>query len=328
MDEGKMLDLNPLIEADTSFDQNDFYDYMRDMWVDKQGHRYGWPTNYATTLMYWNPKMFADAGVNPPTDEYTWDDLLQMAQKLTKDTGDPSTAKFGYVFRPVDVEHMVQSFGGNFVDPDAKRCDFEKPESIQGLQFFSDLIYKYKVSPQQAQMAGQDEVAMFASQRTAMVSLPEWGLSEFLKAHQESGLEFDVLLMPKGPAKRTTRVRPSASSIFASTKNPKEAWEVQKFMLSPEYEKKLMVEIPEAPPSRISVNQYKVDQLTYPKNKADFLESPKYGIFPYYDKRYGKEMQDTINPILDLLFTGKEKDMKALAAKACQDINAKFAEIG
>ncbi|MGQ9552718.1 MAG: ABC transporter substrate-binding protein [Anaerolineae bacterium] len=328
MDEGKCLDLNPLLEADTTFDQSDFYDYMRDMWLDDEGHRFGWPANYATTLMYWNTKMFAEAGVNPPDQDYTWDDLLEMAQKLTKDTGDPATTKFGYVFRPVDVEHMVQSFGGNFVDPDAKRCDFTKPESVEGLQFFSDLIFKHKVCPQQAQMAGQDHVAMFASQRVAMVSLPEWGLNEFLKAHAEEGLEFDVLLMPKGPVKRTTRVRPSAASIFSVTEHPSEAWEVMKFILSPEYEKRMMVELPESPPSRISVNQYKIDQLgDYPKNKAVFVESPKYGIFPYYDKRYGKEMQDTINPILDLLFTGAETDMQALAAKACQDIDAKFAEL-
>lgn len=100
-----------------------------------------------------------------------------------------------------------------------------------------------------------------------------------------------------------------------------------KFILSPEYEKRLMVEIPEAPPSRISVNEYKVASLEYPANKAVYLESPKYGIFPYYDKRYGQELTDVINPILDLLFTGAETDMQALAAKACQDIDALFAEL-
>jgi len=327
LDQGKLLDLNPLIEADTEFDGSDFYDYMTETWVDDQGHRFGWPANYATTLLYYNTKMFADAGVNPPSADYTWDDVRDMATKLTKDTGDPSTQVWGCLFRRVDLEHMAQGWGCNFVDPDAKRCDFTKKETTDALQFFSDMIYNDKIWPTAEQTAGQDEVAMFASQKTAMVGLPEWGLLEFNRAHEEQGLEYDVTLMPVGPVKRTTRVRPSAMSLFSDTPNPEASWRVGKFILSPEYEKALMVDIPEAPPSRKSVNEYKVESLTYPPGKEVFLQTADYGIFPYYDKRYGKEMSDIINPILDQMLLGSERDMVALGAAACEQIDAKFAEL-
>jgi ABC-type glycerol-3-phosphate transport system substrate-binding protein len=86
-------------------------------------------------------KLFQEAGADFPTVDWTWDDLLAMATQLTNDTGDPTTQQWGYLFRRVDLEHMSQSFGGNWVNADEKRCDFTKPETVQALQFFSDLTY-------------------------------------------------------------------------------------------------------------------------------------------------------------------------------------------
>ena len=328
MDEGKLLDLKPLMDADSTFDKADFYETMTGLVVDKEGHQFGWPYNYATTLIYYNTKMFQAAGVDFPTLDWTWDDMLAKALKLTNDTGDPTTQTWGYLFRRVDTEHMCQSWGGNWVIADEKKCDFTKPETIEALQFFSDLIYKHKCSPQAAQMAGQDEVAMFASGRVAMVGLPEWGLLEFNRVHEKEGLEYDVMLMPQGKAGRKTRLRPGQISILKATKNPQAAWEAFKFAVSPTYEMKMQVEIPESPPPRKSVNEKKFKELlTYPKSRELFLESPKYGVYPFYDLRHGKEMEDVIWPLMDLLMLGKERDAAALASQICTEVNKKFAEL-
>lgn len=327
MDEGKLADLNPLMEADPTFDKSDFYESMTGLLV-KDGHLYGWPYNYSTTLIYYNPKLFKEAGVDLPTLDWTWDDLLTMAKKLTKDTGDPTTQQWGYLFRRIDLEHMSQSWGGNWIVPDEKKCEFTKPETIEALQFFSDLIYKHKVTPDSVQMGGQDEVALFASGRVAIVGLPEWGLLEFLRAHDEQKLEFDVMLMPKGKAGRKTRLRPGLMSILKDTKHPELAWEAFKFAVSPEYEKAMQVALPESPPPRKSVNEYKFKEYTkYPEHRELFLESPNYGIYPFYDLRYGKEMEDVIWPLMDTLMLGSERDAAALANKLCETVDKKFAEV-
>jgi multiple sugar transport system substrate-binding protein len=327
MDGDRLADLNPLMDADSSFDKADFYETMTGLLV-KDGKQYGWPYNYATTVLYYNTRLFAEAGVDFPTLDWTWNDLLENATGLTKDTGDPTTQQWGYLFRRVDLEHMSQSFGGNWVNPDEKRCDFTMPETIEALQFFSDLIYQHKVSPSAEQMGGQDEVALFASQRVAMVGLPEWGLLEFNRAHDEQGLEYDVMLMPQGAAGRKTRLRPGQITILKDTKDPQAAWELFKFAVSPEYEKAMQVEIPESPPPRKSVNEYKFKEFTtYPASRDLYLESPKYGIYPFYDLRYGKEMEDVIWPLMDTLMLGNQRDAAALAAELCETVDAKFAEL-
>jgi multiple sugar transport system substrate-binding protein len=328
MDGGRLADLNPLMEADDSFDKEDFYESLTGLLV-KDGHTYGWPYNYATTLIYYNTKLFAEAGVDFPSLEWTWDDLRTMAQQLTNDTGDPTTQQWGYLFRRIDLEHMTQSFGGNWVVADEKRCDFTKPETIEGLQFFSDLLYQHKVSPTAEQMGGQSETALFASGRVAMVGLPEWGLLEFNRAHDEQGLEYDVMLMPQGPAGRTTRLRPGQITIMQETENVDAAWEVFKFAVSPEYERRMQVEIPESPPPRRSVNEYKFKEFTtYPASRELFLESPNYGIYPFYDLRYGKEMEDVIWPLMDTLMLGSELNASALADQLCAAVDEKFSELG
>lgn len=329
MDGGKLADLNPLMEADNSFDKDDFYPSLTSLLV-KDGKTYGWPYNYATTIIYYNLKHFKEAGVDAPTEDWTWNDLLTMAQKLTKATGDPTTEQWGFLFRDVDLEHMCQSFGGNWVDADEKRCDFTKKETIEGLQFFSDMIYKHKVSPSPEQMGGQAPASLFASGRVAITGLPEWGLLDFNRAHEDSsnGLEYDVMLMPNGPAGRKTRLRPGEISILQDAKNMDAAWQTFKFLTSPEYEKAMQVEIPESPPPRKSVNEYKFKEFTkYPDSRERFLEQPSYGIYPYYDLRYGKEMQDIITPAIQTLMSGSELNAEALANQLCEKIDDKFKEL-
>jgi multiple sugar transport system substrate-binding protein len=327
MDAGKLADLNPLMDADDSFDKEDFYESLTGLLV-KDGHTYGWPYNYSTTILYYNTKLFEEAGVDFPTLDTTWSDLLTMAQQLTKDTGDPTTQQFGYLFRAIDLEHMSQSFGGNWINADEKRCDFTKPETVEALQFFSDMIYKHKVSPSPEQMGGQDETALFTSGRVAIMGLPEWALLDFNRAHDDQGLEYDVMLMPVGPAGRKTRLRPGEISILQDTKNLDAAWETFKFITSAEYQKAMQVELPESPPPRKSVNEYKFKEFTtYPEGRELFLEQASYGIYPYYDLRYGKEMQDIITPGIETLMLGSERNAEALANKLCETIDAKFKEL-
>ena len=47
---------------------------------------YGLPWIAQPVMLYYNPKLFADAGVQPPNENWTWDDFKAAAAKLTKDT--------------------------------------------------------------------------------------------------------------------------------------------------------------------------------------------------------------------------------------------------
>ncbi len=69
------------------------------------------------------------------------------------------------------------------------------------------------------------------------------------------------------------------------------------------------------------------DLLTYARSRSVFLESPNYGIYPFSDLRHGKETEDTIWPLIDLLMLGKETDMKVLAGQLCTEVDKELAEL-
>ena len=59
------------------------------------GTLYLLPNTWNTMLIYYNTTMFADAGIDRPSDDWTWDDFLAVAQQLT--TGDGDAKVFGFV---------------------------------------------------------------------------------------------------------------------------------------------------------------------------------------------------------------------------------------
>ena len=51
------------------------------------GKLYGLPNGTQTMVMYYNKKMFDDAGIAYPKDGWTWDEFSDAAKKLTKADG-------------------------------------------------------------------------------------------------------------------------------------------------------------------------------------------------------------------------------------------------
>lgn len=80
------LDIQPLIDADPSFDLSDYppaflYSLQRD------GKRYGLPLNAVLLGITYNAKAFAEAGLKAPSSDWTFDDLLNAAEQLTRGEG-------------------------------------------------------------------------------------------------------------------------------------------------------------------------------------------------------------------------------------------------
>ena len=66
------------------------------------GHVYWVPHLYETMVIFYNTKMFQDAGIERPADDWTWDDFLAIAQKLT--TGEGADKVYGYCHAYADFQ--------------------------------------------------------------------------------------------------------------------------------------------------------------------------------------------------------------------------------
>jgi multiple sugar transport system substrate-binding protein len=153
---GMLLDLTPLITRDR-YDLNQFLTGLPEKFRVK-GKYYGIPqlTTFGTLLFY-NKKLFDDAGLKyPPVDwddrSWTYDQMLEIARKLTKNPGTPE-AIYGLNYGPQRPTMYAWNFGGDAYLPEhwtngiAPRTQLDSDASIRGHEFAQDLRWKHHGSP-------------------------------------------------------------------------------------------------------------------------------------------------------------------------------------
>jgi multiple sugar transport system substrate-binding protein len=96
----------------------------------------GVPALVDNLAIVYNEKLFADAGIAPPTPNWTWDDFRAAAAKLT----DPAKGQYGWLI-PADgsedtVWHylpMLWEAGGSILSPDNEHAAFNSPAGVKAL---------------------------------------------------------------------------------------------------------------------------------------------------------------------------------------------------
>ena len=126
--------------------------------------------------MYYNPKMFKEAGIEKPP--VTWDEFVADAKKLTKDTnGDGKPDQWGFTAAGASVSaNSHQAFvrglqnGGSLFDQDGKPT-FDSAEQVQGVKQWIDLMATDKVmSPSDAEISdGAQKVDNLINGKAAML---------------------------------------------------------------------------------------------------------------------------------------------------------------
>ncbi|MDB6127205.1 MAG: N-Acetyl-D-glucosamine transport system, sugar-binding protein, partial [Verrucomicrobia bacterium] len=225
-------DLTPLFRRDAKeFGLDDYYpEIQRAMQLDG---KYYILTEYMNlSLLYYNRRMFAEAGLPEPTADWTWDDLMRNGQALTHKgvNGKPE------VWGCSRVEGWwgewliyVRQAGGKPFSPDGRRCLLDSPESIAGLRFFLEKTTKYHVSAP----AGFQPLNGFVNEREAMIIGGH--VNYWLFYNQMPGLDWDVQMLPKGPVtRRGGELAMAGYSISRESQHPEEAWALAKFLTRPE----------------------------------------------------------------------------------------------
>ena len=117
------------------------------------GKQYFLPHNYSPLALYYNKKLFDAAGLPYPEENWTWDNLLSVARRLTIDKNrDGKPEQWGIQMNAnweTGFEYWVAAAGGKLISEDGKNIlgYMDSPESIRALQFYADMYNKYKVTP-------------------------------------------------------------------------------------------------------------------------------------------------------------------------------------
>lgn len=304
---GVLLDLTPYVEADPEVDLSDFYPSIIDRFtVDSKV--YAIPRDTAPfACVYYNKKLFDEAGLPYPTDDWDVNDLLEKARKLTRLDGDGRVIQYG--FYAWAWQNFVYAFGGSLVDDvrSPSRSTLDSRESIEGLQFYIDLINKYKVHPSSTAMTNlaMGVQGMFMTDRLAMFSSGIWETPGLRKI---KGSSWDIVMFPKGPKGiRGFGTGGSGYCILKETNHPKEAFEVIK-ALTDRQAQTMLADTGLAQPARIEIAEgphWAGDGLP-PKNKKMLNDAMRYVIYDPFHPAWREARELYINPELDSAFSGKK----------------------
>jgi multiple sugar transport system substrate-binding protein len=223
---GALEPLDDYVARTPDFDIADFEEPLLNAFRGEDGKYYGFPKGYSTLVLFYNKKMFAEAGITEPPK--TWEEFAEVARKLTKGK---DVYGFGVAPEAARQMYMVEAYGGKFIDENG-RAAFASPEALRGLQLIMDLRHKDQSAAQASDVGTGWGGEMFGQQKAAMVFEGNWAIPFLLQNFPD--LEFGTAELPTVNGKKGTMAFTVAYVMNKDSKNKEAAWRLLSFLTGKE----------------------------------------------------------------------------------------------
>lgn len=243
---GACAPLDDLV-SQKQFDLSQFYEQNVEA-AKLKGTLYGLPqlAHPGRVGLFYSRTLFQGKGLEEPNDTWTYDDLLEAALSLS----DADNQVFG--FQPVtDYFSLIvdqRAWGGDMLNGDGTKAALNSAESVQALEWVSDLFHVHKVAPSPSQNLSQEQ--LFKSGKLAMFQSGFWGgyIKNFTKPE-----EWGVAPMPIGPSgKRGSMFESDPVCITKISQHPSEMFDFFTLFTTDEAQKR-NYEVMSAPSVRPAV---------------------------------------------------------------------------
>jgi multiple sugar transport system substrate-binding protein len=309
------------------------FGYGNRMYYD--GKPYAFPMNAGPIVMFYNKKLFDEAGVPYPKGNWTWDDALEIAKKLTiVDRERKRFKQFGLCFGGLGYggfAPLFWQFGAEFYSSDGKKCIINSEEGKKALRFLYDLRYEHHVVPTEVDsqsMAGAGtgygggDLDMFCAGKFAMMPYGRWGV---ISTRKVKDLDWGAVPLPKEKHQVTYFVSRTVG-IAKGGKHPDAAFQFLKYLTGKEYNRLLSHDGDNLPPvMSIAKSDIFLYDPAYPEeNDANkvFLEAVSHSriqfVSPYIS---GIEEGRIWQMEMDLMWIKRQTPEETLD-KVAQQINA------
>lgn len=218
------------------FDFDDLYPVTVDSFrfdgkVTGRGKLYALPTTFTPLGFFYNKKLFDEAGVAYPTDNWTWDEFEEKARAIGKLEG-----RYGSELTLYDntVRLYLQGYGLDFYSDGFEQLHLTDPPVLEALgrlrqwQFGDDAG---RMLTSAKSMVNRGQGAFIAGKIGMFGPVGRWVCPNLRKV---TGFDWDFAQMPRGPKGNANLVYVAAWCMSAESKHPREAWKVVKHFARPE----------------------------------------------------------------------------------------------
>lgn len=171
----------------------------------------GFPAVVDNLSLIYNKTVFDAAGVDYPTEDWSWDDFRKAAAELT----DPSTETYGYAYSVSGSEATTWQFwphlwqnGGAILSDDDSTAEFDSDAGVKALTFLRDMA----VDDKSVYLDQTDTKIgpLFQSNRIAMMTSGPWELYGL----QTAGTDYGVTILPGTNGDHQTVSGPDIWALF------------------------------------------------------------------------------------------------------------------
>ena len=236
-----LTDWTDRLSKDSDFSDS-FYTGMLKGWQ-IGGKTFGFPSLVNVYGVFYNKDLLTKAGLTEPSEDWTWDDLWNMAKKLT----DRSAKKYGlynldtsiFGIANISVSNGGASFMDNIIETKQVAIDDELMKQIDNIKgLIADGVIPsrtYDASNQQS---------MFEAGSIPLMYYGQWEIDSLVRNSPK--FQWGYAPVPKGSACRATTYDTVGWMSPQNLPHPNETWELIKFMSSDMY-KTVLQKTPVAP---------------------------------------------------------------------------------
>jgi multiple sugar transport system substrate-binding protein len=185
-------------------------------------HRYELPTEYNTVGIWYNPKLFHEAGVSEPTANWTWNQFLHAASKITQ-----KNKRYGFAVDNAyffGIMPWLLTNGASVLNSHWTKATVDSPRAVQAAEFMRELVAR-GISPKPGGVF--DENAAMVEGKLAMFAGGWWPLFSMRQLHYVKKVKIAPWPIK---VRHGSPIGWNAFPIFKASKNREAAWAFAKFM--------------------------------------------------------------------------------------------------
>ncbi len=232
LDEGVLIDLQPYFDADPSWNEEEYFSQILAGMRGPDGHLYGLPSTFNPYVMYVNKTLLAKEGIDFPSDDWTWQQMVDISRRVTRDLdGDGTTDQFG-----ISITQWLQALtpwiwqnGGRLLD-DNQRVALNEPAAVEAVAFLQRLLHEEKIASDDATFANQLSVGLFQSGKVAFYG--PVGFWETYRFREIEDFEWDYHPLPR-EKEAATAVAMRFYCVPRTARHPQLAYEYVRKLAGP-----------------------------------------------------------------------------------------------
>ena len=277
------------------------------------GVQYGLPESFSNVVLFYNKDLFAKAGVEEPTADWTWADEQAAAKQLT------TKGVFGD-YQPVTFHEFYKALaqaGGSFLSEDGSAATFNSPEGEKAATWLVEKMGS--TMPTEADGVGTPDYdsGLFKAGKLAMWHTGIW----MFGAMADAPFDWNIAVEP-GDAKPASAMFTNGVAVSADSKDVGAAQKWVEFLTGSQESADMRVETSwELPPTTDEQILAPYLEAGAPANRQAVFDALDATVLPPVIERQ-QEMQDAVGAELSEAAAGRKTVKQALAdaEKAVNDL--------